>query len=117
MLNVIISEGLEDKAFVEKYCMGFDKLTEHVKQYSPEKVSEITWVPAEDIVKIARIYATTKPAAIVPGTCSIDQHINGFQGNRIHAIMQAVTGNVDVSGGWHDAGDQLKYLITASNAR
>ena len=31
---------------------------------------------------------------------SIDQHINGFQGNRIHAIMQAVTGNVDIPGGW-----------------
>jgi len=100
MLNVIISEGLEDKAFVEKYTLGFDKLAEHVKQYPPEKVSEITWVPAEDIIKIARIFATTKPASIVPGTCSIDQHINGFQGNRIHAIMQAVTGNVDVPGGW-----------------
>jgi anaerobic selenocysteine-containing dehydrogenase len=100
MLNVIISEGLEDKEFVEKYTLGFDRLAEHVKQYPPEKVSGITWVPAEDIVKIARIFATTKPASIVPGTCSIDQHINGFQGNRIHAIMQAVTGNVDVPGGW-----------------
>jgi len=100
MLNVIISEGLEDKEFVEKYTLGFDKLREHVKQYPPEKVSAITWVPAEDIIKIARIFATTKPASIVPGTCSIDQHINGFQGNRIHAIMQAVTGNVDIPGGW-----------------
>jgi anaerobic selenocysteine-containing dehydrogenase len=100
MLNVIISEGLEDKTFVEEYTLGFDKLAEHVKQYPPEKVSEITWVPAEDIIKIARIFATVKPASIVPGTCSIDQHINGFQGNRIHAIMQAVTGNVDVPGGW-----------------
>jgi formate dehydrogenase (coenzyme F420) alpha subunit len=80
--------------------MGFDKLAEHVKQYTPEKVSETTWVPAEDIRKIARIFATTKPACIVPGTCSIDQHINGFQGNRVHAIMMAVTGNVDVPGGW-----------------
>ena len=85
---------------MEKYTIGFDKLKEHVKQYPPEKVSEITWVPAEDIVKIARIFATTKPASIVPGTCSIDQHINGFQGNRVHAIMQAVTGNVDIPGGW-----------------
>ncbi len=100
MLNVILSEGLEDKEFVKKYTIGFDRLKEHVKQYPPEKVSEITWVPAEDIIRIARIFATTKPASIVPGTCSIDQHINGFQGNRIHAIMQAVTGNVDIPGGW-----------------
>ncbi len=100
MLNVIIGENLYDKEFVEKYCMGFDQLAEHVKQFTPEKMSEITWVPADDIRKIARIFATSKPASIVPGTCSIDQHVNGFQGNRVHAILQAVTGNVDVPGGW-----------------
>ena len=100
MLNVIIGEDLYDREFVEKYTIGFDKLEEHVKQYTPEKVAEITWVSADDIKKIARIFATNKPASIVPGTCSIDQHINGFQGNRIQAILQAVTGNVDVPGGW-----------------
>ena len=99
-LNVIIGEGLHDKEFVDEYCMGFDQLKEHVKPYTPETIEEITWVPAEDIRKVARIFATNKPAAIVPGTCSIDQHINGFQGNRIHSIMQAVTGNVDIPGGW-----------------
>ncbi len=100
MLNVIIGENLYDKEFVEKYTIGFDKLAEHVKQYPVEKVSEITWVPADDIRKIARLFANNKPASIVPGTCSIDQHINGFQGNRIQAILQAVTGNVDIPGGW-----------------
>jgi len=100
MLNVIISEGLYDKEFVEKYTLGFDKLAEHVKQYPVEKVEEITWVPAEDIKNIARIFATTKPASIVPGTCSIDQHVNGFQNNRVLAFLQIVTGNIDVPGGW-----------------
>ncbi|MFC1991910.1 molybdopterin-dependent oxidoreductase [Chloroflexota bacterium] len=100
MMNVIISEGLEDKEFINKYAIGFDKLAEHVKQYPPEKVEEITWVPAEDIRKIARIFATAKPGANVPGTCSIDQHINGFQGNRALAILQIITGNIDVPGSW-----------------
>ena len=99
-LNVILGEDLHDKEFVDEYCMGFDQLKEHVKPYTPETVEEITWVPADDIRKVARIFATNKSASIVPGTCSIDQHINGFQGNRIHSIMQAVTGNVDVPGGW-----------------
>ncbi|GAI33525.1 unnamed protein product, partial [marine sediment metagenome] len=99
MLNVIISEGLYDKEFVEKYTLGFDRLVEHVKQYPPEKVEKITWVPAEDIKKIARIFATTKPSSIVPGTCSIDQHVNGFQNNRVLALLQIVTGNIDIPGG------------------
>ena len=100
MLNVIISESLYDKEFVEKYTLGFDKLAEHVKQYPPATVEKITWVPAEDIRKIARIFATIKPASIVPGTCSIDQHINGFQNNRVLALLQIVTGNIDIPGGW-----------------
>jgi len=99
-LNVIIGEGLQDQAFIDKYCKGFDQLKEHVKPYTPETVEEMTWIPADDIRKVARLFATSKPASIVPGTCSIDQHINGFQGNRAHAILQAVTGNVDIPGGW-----------------
>ena len=100
LMNVIIAEGLEDKKFINEFTSGFDKLTEHVKEYTPEKVSEITWIPADDIRKIARLYATTKPACINPGTCSIDQHLNGFQTNRAQAILQIITGNVDVKGGW-----------------
>ena len=100
MMNVIIEEKLYDKEFIDKYTMGFDELVEHVKRYTPEDVEKITWVPAEDIRKIARLFATSKPAANVPGTCSIDQHINGFQGNRAMAILQIITGNVDIPGSW-----------------
>ena len=100
MLNVIISEDLYDKEFVKKYTVGFDKLAEHVKQYPPEKVEKITGVPAKDIEKIARIFARAESASIVQGICSLDQQINGLQTNRALAILQAVTGNVDVPGGW-----------------
>ena len=100
MLNVIISEDLYDKEFVDKYTIGFDKLAEHVKQYPPEKVEKITWVPAADIRRIARIFATTESASIVQGICSLDQHINGLQNNRVLSILQTVTGNIDKPGGW-----------------
>lgn len=100
MMNVIIAENLYDKDYVEKKTIGFDKLTEHVKQYPPEKVEKITWVPAEDIRKIARIFANNKPATHLAGTTPIDQHINGFQGNRAMCILQAITGNVDIPGAW-----------------
>jgi len=100
MLNVIISEDLYDKEFIEKYTVGFDKLAEHVKQYPPEKVEEITWVPAADIRMIARIFAGAESASIVPGICSMDQHRNGLQNSRVFSILQTVTGNIDVPGGW-----------------
>lgn len=100
MLNVIISEELYDREFVENWSTGFDELKKHVRAYTPEKVEEITWVPAPDIRKVARIYATTKPACIVPGTCSLAHSGSALQAERLLCILQAVTGNVDVKGGW-----------------
>jgi len=100
MLNVIISEGLHDKEFIDKYTIGFDKLVEHVKQYPPEKVEKITWVPAADIRRIARIFAEAESASIIQGICCLDQHINGLQNSRVLAILQAVTGNIEKPGSW-----------------
>ncbi len=100
MINVIISEGLYDKEFVEEWTFGFDKLKEHVKQYTPEKVEEITWVPASDIRSSARIFATTKPGVIVQGVCSLERQKNNMQNNRVFAILQTLTGSIDVPGGW-----------------
>ncbi|MBU2498156.1 MAG: molybdopterin-dependent oxidoreductase [Proteobacteria bacterium] len=100
MMHVIISEGLYDKAFVEEWTFGFDKLAEHVKAYAPKKVEEMTWVPAADIERSARLFATTRPGVIVQGVCSLERQINNMQNNRVLAILQSITGNIDVPGGW-----------------
>jgi len=98
MLNVIIKEGLYDKEFVENWTIGFDQLEKHIESYSPERVEKITWVPAEKIRKIARMYARTKPACISPRN-SLDQHTNASCAIRAIDILMAITGNLDVRGG------------------
>jgi anaerobic selenocysteine-containing dehydrogenase len=100
VINAIIREGLYDKEFVEKWTVGFDKLKEHVKNYAPEEVEKICGVPAADIKKFARIYAATKPACIVQGINTLDQSANGIQTSRALSILQAITGNIGVRGGW-----------------
>ena len=100
MMNVIIAEDLYDREFVEKYTTGFDKLVEHVRDYPPEKAGEITWLPATDIRRTARIFAGAESACIIQGINCLDQHINGLQNNRALAILQAITGNYDVPGAW-----------------
>lgn len=97
MLNVIISEGLYDKDFVEKWTVDFDKLAEHVKKYPPKWAAEVSWVPEDLIIKAARMYATIKPATIARGV-GLDQHDNTFQGNRAVSCLIAITGNVDAPG-------------------
>jgi len=98
-LNVIVNEKLYDKDFVESWTFGFEKLQERVNEYPPEKVAEITHVPAEKTRESAKVYATNKPASI-DWSVSLD-HIgrNATQAIRARAILRAVTGNLDVSGG------------------
>ncbi len=98
LLNIIIAERLYDKAFVDRWTLGFDKLAEHVKKYSPEMVAKITGVPVSKIQKFARMYATSKPSTITQGV-SLDHCINGVQTSRAIAILIAVTGNLDITGG------------------
>jgi anaerobic selenocysteine-containing dehydrogenase len=97
-LNVIIEESLYDKDFVEKWTQGFDKLADHVKKYTPEKVSEITWVPPDLIRDTARLYATSKPAVIQWGN-PIEHTIHTFDTTRALICLMAVCGNLDVPGG------------------
>lgn len=96
--HVIIHEGLYDSEFVEKWTVGFDPLKDRVKQYTPKWAEEITWVPAEKIEAAARLYATTKPAAMTWGN-KLEHSPNSFQTGRAVALLPALTGNVDVPGG------------------
>jgi len=100
MMNVIIGENLYDREFVAKHTFGFDKLVGHVAQYTPEWAAEITWIAPDDIRKLARLFAATKGASIFQGTCTQDQTANGTQNSRAFALLQTITGNINVPGGW-----------------
>jgi len=100
MMNVIVAEDLYDHDFVEKHTTGFDKLVPHVKPYTPEWAAELTWIAAEDIRNLARLFANTKGASIFQGTCTQDQTANGTQNSRAFAVLQTITGNINVPGGW-----------------
>lgn len=100
LMHVIINEGLYDREFVETYTSGFDKLQSHVQQFTPEWAEKITWVPAEQTRELARLYANTKGTSIFQGTCTQDQTANGTQNSRAFSVLQAITGNINVPGGW-----------------
>jgi len=103
-LNVIISESLYDKEFVEKWTVGFADLAEHVKAFTPEKVSAITWIAPDLIREAARHYATTKPAVIQWGN-PIEHNIFAFDTIRALICLMAITGNLNRAGGNVEAHD------------
>jgi len=98
MLHTIISEELYDKAFVEKYCHGFDELKEHIKAYPPKKAAEITWLSATKIKEAARLFARIKPAT-VHHRVAVEHNLSSTQADRALVILAAITGNLGVKGG------------------
>ena len=64
MMHVIINQNLCDAEYVAQHTFGFDQLRARVQEYPPDRVALWTGIPAHDIVKVAREYATTPPAAI-----------------------------------------------------
>ena len=98
LLHVIIGEGLYDRAFVERWCTGFEGLRAHVAPYAPERAQGETGVPAADIRRAARLYATAGPALLLSGR-GIDQlGPNTEPTVRALCLLRAVTGNVDRPG-------------------
>ena len=109
MINEIIKEKLYDAAFVEHYTVGFEALKEAAAQYPVEQAAETLWLSAEQIRQVARLYAVTKPAAIVDGN-GLDMHREVFDATRAIAMLRALTGNLDKPGG-----DVLPQPIPARN--
>ena len=65
MMHVIFRDGLQDDDYLNRYCLGAELLRERaLKEYPLAKVAAITGVPAADIERLAREYATTKPSFI-----------------------------------------------------
>ncbi|UCH06575.1 MAG: molybdopterin-dependent oxidoreductase [Deltaproteobacteria bacterium] len=98
MLNVIINESIYDTDFMRNWTYGFDDLAGHIGKYTPEKISEITWVPPGLIRETARLYALAKPAVIQWGN-PIEHTIHAFDIIRALTCLMAISGNLDVPGG------------------
>ncbi len=98
MLNVIVNEGLYDKDFVENHVHGWEPFVKRVNEYPLSRVEKITWVPENKIREAARLFATTKPAAVQWGV-AIEQQINCADNNRVLMALMGITGNIDIPGG------------------
>jgi anaerobic selenocysteine-containing dehydrogenase len=111
-LKIIIDENLYDREFVEKWTVGFEELKKHLGRHSLQELARISWIPEEQFLAAARMYAGTKPSAITWGLGIDLQGINAMQAVRARCILRAVTGNLDVAGGelLGVAGDERKAI-------
>lgn len=97
--NVIIENGWENKEYIEKYTYGFEEYKALAAKYPLDRVAKITGVTPEQIVEVARLYATNGPAATNYSACALTHRINGFQTHRAVFCLAGLTGNYDQPGG------------------
>jgi formate dehydrogenase alpha subunit len=98
LMHVIIREGWHDEAFIAERTEGFEEVKAVVEKYTPERTSEITGVPAEDIEEAARMMAENRPGALLYAM-GITQHTVGVGNVMSCANLQMVLGNMGVPGG------------------
>jgi anaerobic selenocysteine-containing dehydrogenase len=91
MMRVILNEGLEDRAYIDEMTHGFDRLAERARQYTPERVAAWTGMTPGEIERLAREYATTRPAALRMNY-GVQRAENGGTSVRAIAMLPALTG-------------------------
>jgi anaerobic selenocysteine-containing dehydrogenase len=110
MAHVIIEEGLYDREFVQNFTLGFEEYRDYVRQFTPETTMDITGVSADLIVSAARLYAKTKPAAMMNSASPTVHHTNGLQNHRALIALVGLTGNFDAKGGNYVAPPTWLYV-------
>jgi anaerobic selenocysteine-containing dehydrogenase len=101
LMHVIIGEKLYDADYVNRYTNGFDALRDRVANYPPDRAAALTGLAAQDILQLARDYATTRPAAI---------RVNyGVQrSEQGGAAVQAIAALPALIGSWREPGGGLQ---------
>jgi anaerobic dimethyl sulfoxide reductase subunit A len=104
MATVLQSEGLADEAFMASHTTGYAAYRRYLlgeddaTPKTPEWAEPLTGIPADTIRELARDYASSKPAALLPGW-GPQRTLYGEQISRALIVLACLSGNVGVRGG------------------
>ncbi|MGZ4731543.1 MAG: molybdopterin-containing oxidoreductase family protein [Terriglobales bacterium] len=107
LMHVIINDGLQDADYLARYTVGFDQLREKVREYPPARVEQWTGIAAADIVKLAREYATTRPA-VIRMNYGVQRSEGGGMATRAITMLPGVTGS------WKEVGGGLQLSTSGA---
>ena len=98
MMHVMVRDDLVDREYVARHAIGFDALVTRVRDYSPERVAHVVGLPAGEIERFARDYATTQPSLLRP-LIGIEHHRNGAMLFRTLGCLAVLSGSWKHRGG------------------
>lgn len=106
LLNVVVRLGAEDSDYLARHTLGWAEFRERIAGYPPERVAELTGIPAERIIALGERVAHTRPTAI-RATMGLQRHSGGGMTLRTLACIPGVTGD------WARRGGGLSYSTSA----
>jgi anaerobic selenocysteine-containing dehydrogenase len=98
MMHVLITEELTDEAYLTAHAHGWPQLKERAMEYPPARVAQITGLCEDDIIRLARLYGTTKPA-VIRVNYGMQRHTNGGMMIRAVTCLPALVGSYGTLGG------------------
>src|SRR5260221_1750889 len=93
MLNVIVTEKLYDRQYVQTFTEGFPQLAEHIRDFTPQQMAPICGIDADTLRTVARTYARAEPAIIFWGLGG-SQHTHGTGNARCLSALSLICGHV-----------------------
>jgi anaerobic selenocysteine-containing dehydrogenase len=107
LMHIIVREGWHDADYLARHAEGFDELQARLPEYTPERVSEWTGIAKEDIERLAREYATARPAALRLNY-GIQRAQNGGAAVRAVCMLPVITGS------WKEIGGGLQLSLSGA---
>jgi len=107
--HVLVDDGLVDRAYVASHVHGYGDYEAMVRLYEPAKAAAVCGIDGETVRAFARRYAATRPANFSVGF-GVQRYRNGGQAVRAIAALQAITGNIGISGGGFDFANQAAFV-------
>lgn len=101
LIHVIVGEKLHDADYIARFTNGFDALAEKARAYDPERVAALTGIAKEEIIALAREYATIKPA-VIRANYGLQRSERGGTAVRTITALPALTGS------WKEVGGGLQ---------
>ena len=97
LLHVCLARGWIDHAFIAQHTQGFETVRETVASYTPERVAEITGVPAAAIIQAAEWWGTA-PTAMLLHARGIEHHTQGTENCLACINLVLATGKIGQAG-------------------
>jgi anaerobic selenocysteine-containing dehydrogenase len=107
LMHVIFAEKLDDADYLQRYTVGAEALRDRVREYPPERVAAWTGIPADHIRRLAREYATTRPA-VIRVNYGVQRSQNGGMAVRSIAMLPCVVG------AWREVGGGLQLSTSGA---